>query len=108
LIDNENCVLGDKWKEVSESTDRTSLKLIDEQCVMNVTSSLENPVVFELDRKFSGGKLEISAKSEETNAKITCYALNTENANIKEKENTSYSMTVSNKNLNRIIYYLYI
>jgi len=79
--------------------------MVDGQCVMKVTSSLENPAVFELDRKFSGGKLEIVVKSEQTGAIFTLYALNTEDTSYDEMENASYSMSVSDMNFNLYIIY---
>ncbi|ORX43609.1 hypothetical protein BCR36DRAFT_360758 [Piromyces finnis] len=94
IIDNEVCNLSPHWTDISESQDRTSFEVVDGKCVMKITSSLENPALFELkNRKFTGGKLEIEVRSEVDGSILTWYALNSENFDIDEIENASYSMT---------------
>ncbi|OUM60650.1 hypothetical protein PIROE2DRAFT_69704 [Piromyces sp. E2] len=93
IIDDENCAISSKWKDVSESNNRTSFKMVGGQCVMEITTSLEDPAIYELDRKFSGGKLEIVVKSKVDGAILTWIALNTEDEDTDEVENSSYSMT---------------
>jgi len=95
VIDGENCAISSKWKDVSPTPNRTSFEMVDGQCVLKIIASEEEPAIFELDRKFTGGKLEIVAKSEIDDVLFQWYAINTEDPSFEEMEINSYSMNTT-------------
>ena len=104
MIDEENCGLYSNWKDISETQDRTSFEMINGQCVMKITSSLEKPAIYQFNKRFYGGKFEIVVKSETIGSILTWYALNSMDSDVEEMENSSYSMTVNIKYIHIYIY----
>eukprot|EP00833_Pecoramyces_ruminatium_P018461 jgi/Orpsp1_1/1192493/evm.model.d7180000093762.1 len=94
VIDDENCQLSKYWIDISETDDRTSFEIVDGKCVMKIKSSIKNPAIYELkNRKFYGGKFEIKVKSDDKNALLTWYSLNSNDSDVDEQENDTYPVS---------------
>jgi len=84
FIDEDNCALNQRVDNISESDESLTFEKIDGKCTMVVKASLDEPVLMKLDKKISGGKLEITARSSSEDSLLSYYAYNTENKKVEE------------------------
>jgi len=82
IFDSEGCKLNPEWKNISKYPSQIKFSKVNNECVMTINASVKNPVNLELDnKKFKGGKLEITLRSSKNNIFIWT-AYNTEDSSI--------------------------
>jgi len=94
ILDLENCEISKYWN-ITSTTDMISFTKENGNCIMEMTVSYENPAMFELinNRRFTGGKFEIKVKSQQEKTLFTWYVLNSNDPNVDEQENDTFTLS---------------
>jgi len=92
FIDEENCALNQRVDNFSPSDEAVKFEVINGVCTMIVRASESDPAILKLDKKISGGKLDIVARTSIDDSILAWYAVNTEDPDVEEVENSSFSL----------------
>ncbi|KAL6602066.1 hypothetical protein LY90DRAFT_703292 [Neocallimastix californiae] len=95
IFDSESCAISKYWDVTSTNKDVISFTRENGNCIMEMTVSYENPAMFELinNKRFTGGKFEVVVKSQQEKALFTWYVLNSNDPNVDEQENDTFTVS---------------
>jgi len=89
FIDSENCALSSNWKDVSENPGNTEFNKVGDKCVMTITTSADEPVMYQLtnDKFFTSAQLNMIGKSKNGDeVEFVWFVANSEDSTIPETE----------------------